>query len=340
MAAHFGLDLGSYSIKLIQAQKKGKSFALSTYGEIRTPANLESDANKDKFAIIEAIKKLVATSKVSAKEVFLALSESNVYSQVIYLPPLSTAELASAINFEAEQYIPVQLDEVEFEYIILSNPQKGAGATANMEVLLVAAKKRALEKMLFLVQKAGLSPMAMETESLSIVRSDAGNLNRNKLMVNLGNRSSEIIILINQKIKFIKTVNTGGEAFTRAIATSLNMNFNQAEQYKIFYGLDKTQLEGKIAKAILIPCSVIFDQIKKSLAFINQKQPENKVDLIVLTGGGADMPGLSALLAKETNLEVIISDPFSNFMKTNNFPKINNAARFSVAAGLSIREDE
>lgn len=120
MSAHFGLDIGSYSIKAVQVEKKGKAYKLVGLGEIRTPANILSQSEADKRAIARAIKKLIAEAKINTKEVILCLSESAVYSRVIELPYLSQTELASAINFEAEQYIPVPLNEVKLEYVVLS----------------------------------------------------------------------------------------------------------------------------------------------------------------------------------------------------------------------------
>ncbi len=125
MTAQFGLDIGSYSIKLIQTEKKGNNYKLITFGEVRTPADINSDSEKDKLIIATVIRKLCLDCKVSTKNVVLALPESEVFSQVIELPPLSENELANAISFEAEQYIPVPLTEVQFVYHSLKNPTKG-----------------------------------------------------------------------------------------------------------------------------------------------------------------------------------------------------------------------
>lgn len=339
MPAHFGLDIGSYSIKLIQAKKEGTGFRLVTFGEVRTPADLNSEADKDKLAFIEAIKKLAEDCKVTTKKVALALSESEVYSQVIELPYLSETELASAINFEAEQYIPVPLEEVQLEYLVLKTPPKGA-INEKMEVLLVGAKKKALEKIVEVIEKAGLTPITAETEILSLIRILPPDFAKIGLLLDLGFRSTDIAIVQDHNLRLVRTLNTGGEALTRAVATSLNMEFVQAEQYKVSYGIDESQLEGKVAKAIIPTFDVILEEIRRGLAFFSQREQDKKADLVILSGGGAEMPGLSSYLAKSLNLEVSIIDPFAKFIKDEEFPKIVGAPRFSVAAGLAIREDE
>lgn len=339
MPAHFGLDIGSYSIKLIQAEKKGRGFRLVTFGEVRTPVDFKSEAEKDKLTLIETIKRLIADAGVTTKNVVLALSESEVYSQVIKLPYLSETELASAITFEAEQYIPVPLEEVQLEYLVLKTPPKGV-KTEKMEVLLIGAKKQSLDKVADVAEKAGLTSIAAETELLSLIRILPPNFTKTGLILDLGYRSTDMVIVKGNNLKLIRTINTGGEALTRAVATTLNMEFGQAEQYKLSYGLDISQLEGKVAKAILPPLSVIIEEIKRGLAFFVQKQEGKKVDLIILTGGGAEMRGLSSYLAKTLNLEIVVVDPFARFVKDEKFSKMLGIPRFSVATGLAIREDE
>ena len=339
MAKFFGLDIGTYSIKLIQAEKKGKNFKLVSWGEIRTPANLESEAEKDQVALAEAIKKLIASSKTESRNVVLSLPETQVFSQIVQLPYLSPNELSSAINFEAEQYIPVPLNEVQLEYLVLKTPPKGA-LNEKMDILLVAAKKRMLDKVVKISDMVGLTPLVVETEVLSLLRNLTFNEKSAYFIVNLGHRSTNIMAVYEGRLNFIRTLNTGGEALTRAVAQDLNMEFNQAEQYKITYGVDQSQLEGKVAKAILPALTVIVEEIKKSFVFFGQKQEEKvKIKSLVLSGGGAEMPGLSSYLAKLFNIEVLIADPFVNFVKDEKVQKILGKPRLPVAVGLAQRNE-
>jgi Tfp pilus assembly PilM family ATPase len=114
----------------------------------------------------------------------------------------------------------------------------------------------------------------------------------------------------------------------------------QAEQYKINYGIDERQLEGKVAKAILPVLSVILEEAKRALAFFNQKHPAGKFDFVTVAGGGAEMHGLSIWLAQALNLEVLTANPFVAFIKDDKFPKEISPARFATAVGLALREDE
>jgi len=338
MSAHFGLDIGSYSIKVAQIEKKGKGYKLAAIGEVRTPVNIVSQSEVDKRALATSIKKLVAEAKIGAKEAVLSLSESSVYTQVIELPYLSQTELASAISYEAEQYIPVPINEVKLEYIVLSTFSKGL-REKKMEVLLVAARKYAIDRIVLITELAGFTPIALETEILSLVRVINFSLDKDCLILDLGNASTNIVILQDQKLKLVRTLNTAGEAFTRSVAQDLSMEFLQAEQYKTTYGLNKNVLEGKVAKAIIPIFEVILTEVRKALNFFLQKQPEAEIGTLVVAGGGAAMPGVSSFLAQALNLEVIMLDPLKNFTQESKLEKLKNRERFSTAIGLAMREE-
>lgn len=338
MLAHFGLDIGSYSIKAVMAEKRENKYRLMTFGEIKTPVSLASQAEADKIALVSAIKKLLLEIRIGVKDVVLSLSEREVFSQVIEMPYLSEMELVSAINYEAEQYIPIPLNEVKLEYLVLSNLSERV-KDKKIEVLLVAAKLTSIKQLTELTEASGLVPQSLETETLSLVRVINLNFNGNLLFLNLGHATATIGIIQNQNLKFIRTLKTAGEAFTRAISRELNMEIFQAEQYKSAYGLDGAVLEGKVAKVIMPPFNIILSEVKKALNFFLQKQTDQKINTLIISGGSVGLPGLSTQLAKALNVEVVCLDPFASFIPD---PRLNNfkgQARFATAVGLAIRED-
>jgi len=338
MAAHFGLDLSPSSIKIIEATRSKQAFKLKAFGEAQTPANLASDIERDKALIAATIKKLASDARVSSKNVVVALSEANVYSRVVELPVLTETELNNAIKFEAEQYVPIPLEEVQIEHVVLKMPPKGS-ETAKMEILLVAAQKKAVERLEEIVTLADLTPVALETELLADLRAVSFQLEGNGVLIDIGQNSTDVAVALEGSLKQVSTIGSGGEALTRAIATSLSLQLPQAEQYKRAYGLDNSQLEGKVAVAILDPLGVIVSQIKRNLAFIHQKYPQLALRKAVLTGGSALMPNLSSYIADQLGLEVLLGDPFYAFDRNNHFPEplAQVAPRFTTATGLAMR---
>lgn len=339
MSAHFGLDLSPTSIKIVEAQKKGDAFVLKAFGEVPTPANFYSELSKDQILIASAIKKLVSDARISTKEVVLAMPQSQVYSQVIQMPPMPEKELSQALLFEAEQYIPVPLDRVQVEYLILKKPPQGIAA-AKMEVLLVAAQKEAIDWLASIITQAGLMPVVLETEMLAAARALFYQLGKEGALIDMGQNSTDFVIISEGVVKQINVFETGGAALTRAIVSTLSLSLDQAERYKRTYGLDKTQLEGKVAWAILEPLSIVIDQIKRSIDLFRQKNPQVNLTRAVISGGTALMPNLTSFLAEKLGMEILIANPFLTFLKDKDFPQplLQAASRFSTSVGLAIRE--
>lgn len=338
MPAFFGLDIGTYSIKVVQLTGGTNNYRLSAFGEARTPVNLKSLTQFDKRSLANCIAKLVNEARINIKEVYLSLSETMVYSEVVELPYLSENELSSAINFEAEQYIPIPIEEVQLEYLLLSPVVKDS-SQKKIEVLLVAGQKQGISQLTEISQLAGLIPTVMETEVLSLIRIANLSYRGNCIILDLGHATSKIIVLQNRSLKLLRILNIAGEAFTRAVGKELKMAFLQAEQYKAAYGLNEAVLEGKVAKAIEPVFNLIINEIKNGLNFIYQKQPDFNVRTILVSGGGALMPGLNSYLAKNLNLEAATLDPFRILLKDNSLKKISHYPGFATAVGLAARED-
>jgi len=336
---HFGLDIGSHSLKIICCQKKGSKFYLANWAEVETPVSTETTEKQERIALAEILKKLVRDAKVTMQDVAVAIPEAKVFSRVIQLPFLSDAELASAIEFEAEQYIPMPLDQVQLEYLVLAKPAK-VFLGAKMEVLLIAAQKKAVDSLVELLQMSGLIPIAMETEILAVCRALAG-LSGTSLLMNIGKDSSDLAITKGSELKFVYSYPTGGDTLTRSLASQLSLEFVQAEEYKKAYGLQENVLEGKVAAALEPPTRQIVEQIQKTINFYSQKsQGEDKITRLILAGGTALMPGISTYFAKNTGLETVLGNPFANFNIDQNFPKelLSGSARFATAVGLALRE--
>ena len=338
---HFGLDIGNYSIKVIQAQPKGEFFALQRWGEAAVPVPVNNLDKKNIVFLAEAVKKLASEAKISASEVMLSLSESSVYTQVIQLPLMSETELASAIEYEAEQYIPLPLEKVQLEYFVLNSQPKGLG-NDKIDVLLIGAQKKAIDDLLAVVDLAGFTPKAVETEILAAVRCLAIYPDVS-LLVNAGKDSTELAIIKGTDLVFVYSLGMGGEALTRAAAQNLSLPMRQAEEYRNNYGLDFSFLEGKVAKSMISVFDQITAKIQKTINFYSEKNGNSEtVSRIILTGGVARMPGISTYLTNKTGLETVLGNPFARFIDNNKFPPelLLAASRFSAAAGLAIRQEK
>lgn len=338
MPAHFGLDISTSTIKVAEAKTSKDGFDLLAFGEIKTPAPLHSNNPQDAAIIAKALRQLVSDSKIHSREVYLSIPESQVYTRVIQLPVLKDNELESAVKFESEQYIPVPLEEVYLEHQVLFMPPPGV-TDAKMDVLLVAAKKGVVERLVKIVQMAEFTPLVVETALLAAIRSLKGQLGDYSLLVNMGNSSTDIAILQRGSLKQLSSLPTAGEALTRSIAQNLSLSEKQARQYKHVYGLSEDQLEGKISQAMKEPLAHIVNHIVKNVRFARSIDTEGRVDQIVLAGGTALLPNLTYYLVDQLNIEVNLANPLQNCLNRN-LPQqlVSSAPRFVTVIGLAIRD--
>lgn len=336
-----GLDLGSSSIKVVELTKSGNKFKLINYGSTASPpGGLLSESQVEQEAVSEAIKKLIRDSKISTDEVRVALPESQVFTFVIETPALSERELASSIQWEAEQYIPVPLDEIVLDWKILVQGKK---ENEKNQVLLVGAPKRITEKYQHVLEMAGLSPLSLETELISASRALAASVPSltSIMVVNMGAGTTDFSILSGGILLFTRSVGTGGSAFTRAIKQDLQLEEGQAQEYKKAYGLEEDKLEGKVAASLKPLLSSIIEEMKKGIGYFSERRPNTKLDVILLSGGSSLLPGLVPYFAGELGVETQVGNPFT-LVDIDKNPNINlnmaEGSLYSVAMGLAMRE--
>lgn len=335
-----GLDIGSKTIKVVELKESGGKHALRAAGTVGySGVDLERvEDDKALAGLAATIKNLFKDAKVNSKNVSLAISETNAFTRLLKFPLLSDQEVASAVKWEAEEYIPIPLKEAVTEHVVLERQEEGN--PPQVLVLLVAVARNLIEKYVKVANLAGLSVVGVETELLSIIRSvapDSGTM----VLVDFGARSTDIAISKNKNLYFSRSIPTAGEAFTRAVSQSLGVSVKQAEEYKRAYGLATEQLEGKVASALRPIFKVVAEEIKKAIHYFQLEVKGNKPNSVILTGGTSGLPGASASLTKLLGMEVVVGNPFSKISVDPSSSKslVGYAPLYTVSVGLAMRKD-
>ncbi len=339
MPAYFGLDIGASSIKLVQANLMGlKSYNLTAVGLVGNPAGSIDFADKlVQEKIKPAIKQLLTEAKIKDKRVVVSVAENKVYSRILSLPVMSEAELTSAIRWEAEQFVPIPVEEVELDFSVIEKPS-GMGADKKMLVYLVAAPKKYLQAMVELLTGVGLEPIAVESEMVAITRAlTFGETESVSLLVHLGAMSTVLAIVDQANLTFSYVVPSGGVALSRALSQSLGLALPQAEEYKRTYGLQDNQLEGKVKTGLRIVLDTMVAEMRKAMEYHMAKK-KTLVNRIVLSGGGAYLPELPSYLTNLFgNVEVVVADPFALAKPARGIIVPKERAVYGVAVGLAQR---
>jgi len=339
MESLLGIDIGSHSIKLIELGREKEAITLLSAGSVPTPTKaLSSNVASDAEAVAYVIKQLVRDTGAKSEKVNIALPESQVFTRVIEVPQLSNRELTSAIQWEAEQYIPLPLDQVNMDFTIL----RDAKTTTNgkMEVLLIAAPKVLIERYMTILELADLTPMFAETEVVASSRAIARSVSslKNVVLISIGAQTTEITILHGSVIAFTRSISAGGEALSRALSQSLDFTVVQAEEYKKTYGLQRGLLEGKLVTAMEPIMTTILNELKRAIAYFGEKYAADRIEAIILSGGTAKLPGVVSYIAEQIAIETQIANPWVGIQKEARFAILDaEGPTFAVAAGLAMR---
>ncbi len=333
-----GIDIGSKTIKIVELEKESKGFRLAGSGAVGYQGVLPSTAVDDKelVPLSDIIRKLHREARIKGKQVAISLPESLVFTRTVKFPLLTDQEVASAVKWEAEQYIPIPLNEAVVEHQIIERSQD---ASKGVTVLLVASPRVLVEKYITLLQGAGLTVVGVETEVLALARSMAPETGT-VLILDFGASSSDIAIVKDGMVRFSRSIPTAGEAFTRALSQSLGVEHEQAEAYKKTYGLSK-DLEGKVRESLSPVFNLVAQEIKNSIHFYQTEEKGDAPKSIIISGGTSGLPEAISTLTKLLGIEVVVGNPFAkvsiNAQDAKNLA--NFASLYSVAVGLALRGD-
>ncbi len=334
----FGLDLGASSIKLVQLKQMHGKPSLLTYGDMELPPNLlASDSPIDQDKLAQMVKQLVEDARVSTKNVVAALPSNFAYAAVVPMPKLPHDELANAVRFQADKYIPMPIDQVKLDWAVLG-PKQGS-EDSEVEVLLVAAPISLANKYLNIMQKAGLELLALEINPIAQTRSLLPIDHEPLMILDFGSVATDMAIVTGQATRLIRSVNVGSRTMVRVLAQNLSLDEQQAEQFMQKFGLVHTKLEGQVFAALKPAVDSIIGEITKSLNYFHESNPDVKVSKLIITGGTAALPGLPAYLANAIGVTVEIGNPWNNVSYPANLEAklLPLSLSYSSALGLAMR---
>lgn len=332
-----GLDIGSKTIKIVELAEEKSGWKLISSGIVANQCKLPGQIvdEKDFLTLAEVMRKFYRGLKISSKEVNIALPESLVFTRSIKLPLLDNREIASAIKWEAEQYIPIPIAEAVIQYQIIQ--KNDSAAKPESLVLLVATPKDLVEKYIKVVQMAGLDVAGVETQLLALNRSLAPS-EGTVLLMDFGARTTDIAIAKDGNLSFSRSIPTAGETFTRALVQGLGIEYQQAEEYKKTYGLSK-DLEEKVKKALNPVLVMVTEEIKKAIYYYQSEEKGTAPQSVIVSGGSSRMPDVISSLTNLLGMEVIVGDPFAKIIIDEEAKKLIEAYSplYSVAVGLAMR---
>jgi type IV pilus assembly protein PilM len=334
-----GLDIGSSAIKLVELKSVKKGYELKNVGEALLPP--EAIVNKvinKRDTVVEAISTLIDDLRIKTKDVAISISGHSVIIKKVSLPKMTQKELAEAIPWELEQYIPQSIEDVNYDFQVLP----GETPEGNMDVLIVAAKKDVTKDYIAVVNEAGLNPVIVDVDVFALENMYELNYTEPDRIVALVNIGASVIntnILKDGVSIFTRDITTGGNQFTELIQKEFDVSYEEAEKMKRSVGLADAPPElDRISRDFT---DLVCGEIKRTLDFFSTTLWRDKVNKIMLGGGSSKVPYIVEWLEEMTAATVEIINPFRNISySTKDFDQeyiLDIAPKMSVAIGLALR---
>lgn len=335
----FGLDIGSNSIKAMQLTRDSKHVNVQGYGVVRFDSLTGKDGVITEYEpLAQAMKELFEKNingKINTRRVAATIPASNAYSRVMSLPlNLGKKELDEAVRFEAEQYIPMPIDELYIDYSV---------STINSdakEVLVVAVPKKIIDSYMRFFELVGLDVCAIETTISAAARLISKTESSNKtpsILIDFG--SSSVDLSIYDKFLVVNgTVPGGGDNFTELIANRLGVNKAEANTIKMKYGLGISKKQEEIRSALGPQLDQLMKEIKRVMRYYEERtEGKSRIGQIITMGGGANMPGLADYLTDNLRLPTRMSNFWGTFdMHKLDPPSEGERSVYVTVAGVAL----
>jgi type IV pilus assembly protein PilM len=336
-----GLDIGSSSVKAVELSRRGRSkeFELTHLGVAPMPAEaIVQGAFLNSSAIVEAIREAVEKAKIRTKSVAAAVCGHSVIVKKVSLPAMTRDELDEQIRWEAEQYIPFDVNEVNLDFQILN----GGGGEGQMEVLLVAAKKDLVDDYVQVIREAGLQPAAIDVAAFAVENAFEANYEIRPdevvALVNIGAQVVNINIISNGAPAFTRDITTAGNQYTEEIQKALSISFDEAERLKLGGRRSESSQEvvpQEVEQAMRSVTETVIGEISRSLDFFSATSADSRIERIVLCGGGASVAGLQAAFQQRSGAKVEIMDPLARMIPNSRF-EANYLDEVSPSLGVGV----
>jgi type IV pilus assembly protein PilM len=340
-----GLDIGSSAVKAVELKPSGKGYRVTAFGMEPVPADTIVDgAIIDAGAVADAIRRVFDGNKAfKTKEVCASLSGNAVIVKKITLPVMTENELSESIYWEAEQYIPFDIQDVNLDYQIL-DPGTSANSRGSMDVLLVAAKKEKIADYTSVIAQSGRTPIIVDVDAFAL---------QNAFEVNYGLEAGKVVVLLNagasaininiiqgEQSVFTRDISVGGNAYTEAVQKELDLPFESAEQLKKGIPVDGATFEEAQPVLRAVTENVLLE-IQKTFDFFKASASTDQIDRIMLSGGASRVDGFHEMVQERFNAPVEDFDPFRAV--TWDAKKLGDdaaamASTAAVAVGLALRK--
>jgi type IV pilus assembly protein PilM len=340
-----GLDIGDSSIKVVELKELGRGRGWEVQSMAHEPLPPEAivdGAIMDAGLVVDTLQRIWSQRRIKNKRVATGLSGHSVIIRRINLPAMGEQELAEQIRWEAEQYIPFNIQEVSLDYHVLEG--SSLAGEGNMDVILVAARKEKIDDYTSVISQAGLEPVVVDVGTFAALNCLEANygaeMPAHAALIDIGASVTSIAILQNGVSVFWRDIQIGGNQYTATLQRELNLSREQADAAKRMETVEGVSME-QVATILASVNDDLCHEIHRTVDFVKAfAGTETPLQAILLTGGGARLPGLQDALGKQFGVRVDMLDPFRKVKLPSRLEGqfSETGPETAVAVGLALRK--
>lgn len=338
-----GLDIGTSSIKLAELDAGRRGMVLNRFGvyPIDTGAVVGGEI-VEAASVTQAINSVVRLAKTKRKHVATGMWGTSVIVKKISMPRMDEKVIAEQIKWEAEQYIPFDINEISLEHHILRSMR---GSSENMEVLLVAAKQEFVFRYLEVVEAAGLKCSCIDVAGFALANCfefNYGVTSQITALLNIGAGVTNLVVVDKGEVIFSRDIPTGGALYTADINKGMGVSLQEAEALKISASMGQ-EVPEEVNSIIHSTTDTVVDEIRNSFEFFSATAGGAVIQKFYVTGGSIYVPGLVEALSKSSGIPFEVMDPFLKIDVNTKNVLPDYLAQIkpicSVALGLGLRKE-
>lgn len=342
VGSFFALDIGTNAVRVVQLANTAKdAWSLVHYGYVPVESKISgADSAEARQRLGESILQAIAQSGIKTRSVVIGLPSQKTFTTVVDVPTMPESELKSVMKYQVDQHIPMSADEAKVDWALLGQSLRDPKM---QEVLITSTAISYAEERLEFIESLGLDVIAAEPDPIAMIRSllPTGS-SEARLIVDVGDLSTDIAIVYNDTPRLVRTIPTGLNTLVKAAVQNLNVQEDQARQFILKFGLAQDRLEGQVYYALETTLENFVGELTKSVKFFQTRYPDTAVAGMLLSGFGMQIPEFANYVQSKSSIQTSIANPWQkvNISQADQQQIQPVAHEFATAVGLAQRSGD
>jgi len=360
--ARVGIDLEQSSIAGVQVKGAGQGYSLTHVSVRALPEGLVFEGEVvDVDALAVELKAFWKESGFTGKRFSLGVANQKIVVRTMEFPIIDAKELRSAIEFQAQESIPIPLADAILDFQVLATVPSEDGA-GRQKVLIVAAQRDMIAQFMEAAKKAGLSVDGIDLQAFALMRSvappvafvDVGAPQSADAaaLVNIGSGITNLVVAVNGLPQFTRVVNVGYEGLVQALVDNRGLARGEADALRIMVGLSgddppvgdlEASTVAEVHEVLDVSCEAFADEIRRSIDYYHSQEHEGQIATLMLSGEGALTRNICAYLSQALHLDVQLGNPLQHILENKSQvpqPELEAMSpRLAIALGLAIDDE-